>query len=110
MVKQYRDVVSWQLAGSPPSKDENGFPIEGVPGDVVLSNGRYENFTANNRKEYTNRDGETVYQKGTIYLKKGSAIPERFETLTVISPEFEEVFKGEALNVYKGQLNTTIAV
>lgn len=111
MVKQYRDIVSWTTEGSPATKDPiTGFPIPGSKGEELESKGRYENFKSGNRKEYENKNGDTVYQKGTIYLKKGELIPLRFETVTVTSPEFGEVFKGEILNVYKGQLNTTIAV
>lgn len=110
MIKQYRDVVSWQLAGTPATKDENGFPVPSIPGETVTAMGRYENFTGTGRKEYTNRDGQVILQKGTIFIKKGQPAPNKFESLIVTSPEFEEVFEGEALNVYEGQLNTTIAV
>lgn len=111
MVKQYRDVISWQLAGTPATKDPvTGFPIPSVPGETVTAKGRYENFSGTGRKEYVNRDGQVILQKGTIFIKKGQTAPNKFETVTVTSPEFEEVFKGEALNVYEGQLNTTIAV
>lgn len=111
MVKQYRDVVSWVTEGTPATEDPiTGFPIPGEAGATIEVKGRYENFKSGNRKEYLNRDGLTVFQKGTIYIKKGEIYPKRFEIVKVTSPEFEVVFEGEILNVYKGQLNTTVAI
>lgn len=111
VVKQYRDTLSWTAPGTPPGTDpETGDPIPGTPGEARTAQCRYENFRSNNHREWVDSDGKVVKQRGTIYVKDGEACPDQFEVVTVTSPEFQEVFHGETLNVYKGQLNYTIAV
>lgn len=109
MVRQYLDTLSWTLPGTPAGEDENGFPVPGTPGETVTAQARYENYTGR-IKEWRASDSEVVEQRGTIYVKKGQPVPMKFETVTVIREGQGVTFEGEALNVYQGQLNTTIAV
>lgn len=111
MVKHYPHKLSWTGEGTPPSVDpDTGFPIPGVPGIEQQAKARYENFRTGAVKEWRNKKNETVLQRGTIYVKKGEPAPKKFETVTVTSEEYGLMFEGEILNVYHGQLNTTIAV
>lgn len=99
------------MPGTPSTEDPvTGFPVPGQPGEEVTIMCRYENFKTGAVKEWTNKKNETVLQRGTIYVKWGQQMPTKFETVTVESPQYGEMFKGEILNVYNGQLNTTIAV
>lgn len=110
-ILQYRDVLKWRGEGTPATIDPvTGDPVPGTPGSEITAMCRYENFRGRSSREWLNRDGETVLQRGTIYVKKGEQCPEKFETVTVESPEFGLVFKGEVLNTYQGQLNYTLAV
>lgn len=109
MVRQYLDTLSWTLPGTPGGEDENGFPLPSIPGVTMTAKARYENYRGR-VKEWIARDGETVVQKGTIYIKKGQPVPMKFEEVTVTREGEGVTYKGEALNVYKGQLNTTIVV
>lgn len=111
MVVHYPHTTTWLREGSPSTEDPvTGFPVPGQPGEEVMSASRYENFRGGSTKEWRNKKNETVLQRGTIYIKRGEPIPVKFDTVTVVSPEFGVVFQGEILNVYKGQLNVTIAV
>lgn len=111
MVRHYPHTLIWQTEGTPAGKDpETGFPVPGVPGEVLTAQCRYENFQKGTSKEYKNKNGETVLQKGTIYVKKGEKVPTFEDTVRVESPEFGVVFEGEILHVYQGQLNSTIAI
>ena len=111
MVKHYPHILSWTGEGTSPSVDPaTGFPIPGVPGLPQEAKARYENFKTGAVKEWRNKKNETVLQRGTIYVKKGEPTPKKFETVTVTSGEYGLMFEGEILNVYHGQLNTTIAV
>lgn len=109
MVRQYLDTMVWNGASGPDGRDSDGNPIPGTPVEVVNTAVRYENFQSGNRKEFTNRDGETVLATGIVYAKLGSDVPERFSVITV-TRNAVKVFEGEVLNVYKGQLNSTLHV
>lgn len=108
MVKQYLDVCEWEVDGEI-EFDSNGFPLPTTPTAVKTASCRYENFSGSNHKEWTNVDGKTILQRGTIYLKKSEEVPVKFQRVKVTRGS-EIVFEGNILNVYKGQLNTTIAV
>lgn len=111
MVVHYPHTTTWFREGTPSTEDPvTGFPVPGIPGEEVSAESRYENFRGGSTKEWRNKKNETVLQRGTIYLRKGQPIPVKFETVTVVSPEYGIMFEGEILNVYAGQLNTTIAV
>lgn len=111
MVKHYPHTLSWTRQGTPSTEDpETGFPVPGTPSEPVLSASRYENFRGGSTKEWTNKANKTVLQRGTIYVRKGEQVPNKFETVRVEDPEKGLMFEGEILNVYQGQLNTTIAV
>lgn len=109
MVRQYLDLMVWNGATGPDGTDGDGNPIPGTP--VIIENPlcRYENFQSGNRKEFLNRDGESVLATGVIYVKLGTEVPERFSVVTV-TRDTDQVFHGEVLNVYKGQLNSTLHV
>lgn len=109
MVSQYPDTMVWNGAAGPDGRDGDGNPIPGTPATETNTTVRYENFSSGNRKEFTNRDGETVLATGVIYCKKGSETPERFSVVTV-TRNAVTVFEGEVLNVYQGQLNSTLHV
>ena len=108
MVKQYLDVCEWRiLLGF--TYDANGFPVPASPTTLRTVKCRYENFKSGNRKEWTGVDGKTILQQGTIYIKKGDLCPDKFQKVKITRGP-ETIFEGNILNVYKGQLNTTIAV
>lgn len=110
-VKHYPHTLSWDTEGTPATKDPvTGFPIPGIPGEALTAISRYENFQKGAVREWTNKNGETVLQKGVIYVKKGESVPKKFDNVKVGSPDFGTMFEGEILNVYTGQLNTTIIV
>lgn len=109
-VKHYPHTTTWKTEGGTPGRDGNGFPVPGTQGGTVEAVSRYENFRKGGAKEYRNKNGETVLQKGTIFVKKGQPYPKQEDTVTVTSPEFGTMFEGEVLFVYKGQLNTTIII
>lgn len=110
-VLQYPHTMSWTGEGTPASVDtDTGFPIPGVPGEVVSVKCRYENFNKTNRKEWTNEDGKTIAQIGTIFVPFGHEIPRKFKRVRIVDRDGDEVFEGPILNVYKGQMNTTLAV
>lgn len=110
-VKHYPHTTTWEVEGTPAGKDPvTGFPVPGQPGEEISAISRYENFQKGGSKEWTNKNGKTVLQKGVIYLKKGEPVPKKFDTVKVTSPEFGEMYEGEVLNVYTGQLNTTIII
>lgn len=100
----------WRGEGSPPTEDENGFPVPGTSGPSYSAMCRYENYKGGSTKSWQNKKNETVLQRGTVFVKKGEILPVKFETVTITDPEGAVVFEGELLNVYKGQLNATIAV
>lgn len=103
--------MTWFREGTPSTVNpETGFPVPGAPGEEVSSESRYENFKGGSTKSWINKANETVIQKGTIYVRKGQPVPKKFDTVKVVSPEYGLMFEGEILNVYTGQLNTTIAV
>lgn len=103
--------MSWFREGTKITKSpETGFPIAGVRGPEVTAKSRYENFRGGSTKEFTNKTNKTVIQRGFIYVKKGEPTPKKFETVKVVAENGEVMFEGEVLNVYNGQLNTTIAV
>ena len=112
-VKQYPHTMSWTGPGTPATVDPvTGFPVPGTPGETVTVQCRYENFGLTNRREWTGEDGKTIWQRGTVYVKFGEPVPAKFEHVTVADPEQDNYleFEGPVLNVYTGQLNTTIAV
>lgn len=110
MVKQYPHILQWLTEGTPPSEDENGFPIPGTPGETLEAKCRYENWKGEKR-EFIGADGATILQKGIIYIKFGELVPERFQTLTVIGKDgVDVIFEGVALNSYKAQMNNTVDV
>lgn len=111
MVKQYPHRLVWQTEGTPSQKNPaTGFPVPGGLPTNREAKARYENFNKGAVKEFTNKNGKTVLQKGTIYVKFKEPYPLKFETVKVISPDYGVVFEGEILEVYKGQMNTTIIV
>lgn len=111
MVKHYPHTITWQTEGSPATKDpDTGFVVPGTPGTTWTAVCRYENFQKGGTKEFRNKNGETVFQKGAIYIKKGEAVPKKEDTVKVESPDFGTMFEGEILNSYQGQLNSTLIV
>lgn len=110
-VERYRDTLTWTGEGTPTTTDPvTGDPVPGTPGATLMAACRYEDFRGRVVKQWVNSDGETVLQTGTVYVRDKEVLPPRFEKIKVDSPEFGTVFQGEALNVYRGQLNCTIAV
>lgn len=115
-VEQYTDTMSWTAEGTPATFDpELGFPKAGNAGTTMQAACRYENFGRTNRKEYTGEDGKSIFQMGAIYVKFGQPIPNKFERVVVTRFDKGEqktvtVFEGPVLNVYRGQLNSTLAV
>jgi len=100
------------VPGTPAPVDPvTGCPVCGTTGCAVTGQCRYENFGLTNRREWTGEDGKTIWQRGTVFVKFGEPVPKKFEEITVWD-EVQEVeeFTGPVLNVYTGQLNTTIAV
>lgn len=108
-VRQYLDLMEWNGSTGEDGVDSDGNPIPGTPVPVSNAFCRYENFNAGNRKEFTNRDGEAVLATGVIYVRFGTQVPERFSWVSV-TRNAVQVFEGEILNVYRGQLNSTLHV
>lgn len=105
-VKQYNSLLTWETEGTPPTQDADGNIIPGGPGETVTAKCRYENFLPGNRREYTGRDGKTVLATGKILIKFGEPVPPRFFIGTVTTGAVE-IYKGEMLNPYEGQMNST---
>ena len=106
MVKHYPHLMTWTFIDpNAGGYDENGYPIPPAESESFESICRYENFTGG-IKQFNNKAGEAVQQKGTIFVKFGQSLPKVGEVVKVSLDQFE----GEVLNVYKGQLNSTIAV
>lgn len=110
MVRQYPHVVLWAKATSKPTRNARGFIVPGGRGRPIKAVGRYENFQKGGFKEIINANGETVTQKGVIYIKKGEPIPQFGEKITIIDGHKQVVFEGSVQVSYKGQLNTTLIV
>lgn len=107
MVRQYPHNAKWWEGGGDPGYDEDGNPIISNPTELMSVNCRYENFSkGGNRQTFKNRNGEDVLATGTIFMPKGSIVPERFEVVDLDASGVE--MKLECLNVYHGQLNITI--
>lgn len=111
MVRQYLDTLEWGTTGEP-GYDDEGNPVIPAPTLHNTTKCRYENFMASNRQTYRNRNGEDVLATGTVYVKKGESVPERFTiaTLTSVRNGHTTSRNLECLNVYHGQLNITIHV
>lgn len=111
MVRQYLDKITWESPIDDTQYDSEGNPIPGQVEKFLNDKCRYENFMkGGNRQHFRNRNGEDVLATGTLFLKKGTLAPKRFDIV-----EFESVRDGvstkmrlECLNVYHGQLNITI--
>lgn len=112
MVKQYPHTMKWTPAGTPPTTDPStGFPVPGNPASEKSAKCRYENFRQSNHKEFTGADGKTIMQKGTIFVQFGQEVPELFDRVTVTDDATgEKEYEGHVLNVYTGQMNSTVAV
>lgn len=109
-VKQYPHIMSWTGKGSNSSVDSStGFPKPGSSGQAISAACRYENFGITNRREWTAEDGKTIWQRGTVFVKLGESVPKKFEHIQVKDGD-KVIFEGPVLNVYEGQLNSTIAV
>ncbi len=106
-VKQYPSILSWKSEGTPPSQDGDGNVVPGIPETEFNSKCRYENFDSGNRKEFTGVNGKTVLATGRVFIKFGEALPERF-VVGVITTEGREIYKGEIINTFEGQMNKTI--
>lgn len=106
-VKQYNSVLTWKQEGTPDSQDGQGNIIPGTPGADVNAACRYENFQAGNRKEFTGRDGRTVLANGKVLVKFGEPVPPRF-FVGVVTTGSVEIYRGEILNPYTGQMNATV--
>lgn len=110
-VEQYPHTLSWETEGQPATLDPiTRIPIPGQPGIALTAECRYENFQRGGSREYVNKNGETVFAKGRIFLKKGQPYPKMEDRLVVTSPEHGVVYEGPSLHIYKGQLNTTIVI
>jgi hypothetical protein len=107
-VKQYNSLLTWETEGTPPTQDGSGNIIPGVPGETVTARCRFENYLSGNRREYTGRDGKTVLATGKILIKFGEPVPPRFFVGTVTKAEGGEIYKGEVINPYEGQMNSTV--
>lgn len=107
LVKQYNSLISWETEGTPPTQDEDGNVIPGEPGETVTSRCRYENYQGSNRREFIGRDGKTVFATGRVYIKFGDTKPPRFVVGTITTDE-QEIYKGEVVNTFEGQMNKTI--
>lgn len=101
MVIQYLDKLTWVSKQEQIGVDEWGQPIyDDEDGGSVI--GRYENFKGS-KKEFLDVDGITVVQNdGVFYCKPRVKVPNRFDLVEVRDTKFQ------VLNIYKGQLNTTI--
>ena len=106
-VKQYNSILTWQTEGTPDSQDSDGNIIPGIPGEAVTARCRYENYQSANRREFIGRDGKTVFATGKVYIKFGDPKPPRFVVGT-ITTNGEEIYKGEVMNTFEGQMNKTI--
>lgn len=104
--------MSWTGKGGAPTVDpDTGFPKPGSQGTSYSVKCRYENFAVSNRKEWTGEDGKTILQRGTIFVPFGERVPEKFENVKIVDDTDSRVeFEGNVLNVYTGQLNSTLAV
>jgi|SRR5690606_7706288 len=107
MVKQYNSILSWQTEGTPDTQDSDGNIIPGTPGKTVTAKCRYENFQNANRREFLGRDGKTVFATGKVYIKFGEPTPPRF-AVGVITTDGNEIYRGEIVNTFEGQMNKTI--
>lgn len=105
-VKQYNSLISWQTEATEPTQDEDGNIIPGTPGETITSRCRYENYQGT-RKEFIGRDGKTVFATGRVYIKFGDIKPPRFVVAT-ITTDGVEIYKGEVMNTFEGQMNKTI--
>lgn len=100
-------MLKWKTEGTSDSQDQDGNIIPGVPGVELTATCRYENFQGSNRKEYLGRDGKTVLATGSVFIKFGQPIPERF-TVGTITTDGNEIYSGEIMNTFEGQMNKTI--
>lgn len=105
-VKQYNSVLTWLSEGTPDTQDGDGNIIPGTPGAEITAKCRYENYQGN-RKEFTGRDGKTVLATGRVYIKFGEPMPPRF-FVGVITTKGNEIYNGEVINTFEGQMNKTI--
>lgn len=103
----YNSVLTWSAPGTPDTKDEDGNIIPGTPGEEISAVCRYENFRLGNRLEFIGRNGKTVLAVGRVYVKFGQPVPPRFFVGTIRTGE-TEIYKGEFMNVFDGQMNSTI--
>lgn len=110
MVKQYPHFVFWAKAATKAGRNAKGFVVPGRRGRPYKSVCRYENYQKGGFKEIVNAAGETVLQKGIVYVKKGEAIPPFGEKITIKDIKNNVIFEGTVQNSYVGQLNTTLVI
>lgn len=91
--------LTFTLPGTEPSEDPvTGFPIAGVPEDVISIPCRY---LSQSGKVYKNQDNQDVQQRGRIRVDIGSIMPEPFTQLKVTEGDRVH-FEGPALDIYAG--------
>ncbi|RZJ86762.1 MAG: hypothetical protein EOO20_17600 [Chryseobacterium sp.] len=104
MVNLRPHVLKFTLPGTPPTVDENGYDVPGIPGEEVEIPCRYHP-SGKDRKQFTLDDGSVIVQQGRIRLDVGSLLPKVGQSIDV--PGY---FTGVVRDTYKGQLTYHIDV
>lgn len=111
MVRQYPDILKWVTEGTPSTIDpETGDPIPGTPGEEIDAKCRYEDWTGGVARTWMNKDGESVVPTGKIYIKFREDLPVKFEVIDLERVKAGISLRMEILDVYHGQMNSTITV
>lgn len=111
MVRQYLDLIKWDSSTGEPIFDNDGNPTNPPVIEISTSKSRYENYKGG-KKEFTNKNGDSVFATGTIYVKYNEVLPNRFDVISLVKVRgINSVIKNfEVLSVDPNQLNSTIHV
>lgn len=107
MVVQYPHIMKFSTL-TDPARDENGdyvTPTEVIENTIEC---RYESAIdggGSANRAINTADGQSVQYNAKIYLKKDTAAPAAGQEI-----EIEGICKGRCLQVYFGQLNTTVFI
>lgn len=82
---------------------ETGYPLPDLPSELMSVPCNYQLATA---KEVRNKDNNVVLQNGKIFIDKGQQFPPR-GTMVRVEPD---MFSGEVVDLYTGQLGTKLIV
>jgi hypothetical protein len=108
MITKRPHILTYTTAGITGGEDENGFPIEGTPGELVSVPCR---FHQDSSKVFKNEDSTETAQVGRIRLDAGVAVPEVGTDVTVVNARSLAVqFKGKVRERYEAQMSGRLEV